>query len=98
MTSQMLVTRIRQIAEHAAVPDVLDVDPRNNTRTLHISWLERLFIAPHGVNYHLEHHMLASVPIYRLRNMHELLLEKGFYKDLKFQKGYVNLLRQVVRT
>ncbi len=95
MTSHMLVTRIRQIAEHAAVPDAFNLDPRWNTRTLYINPLERFFIAPHQVNFHLEHHMLASVPIYRLETMHKILLEKGFYKDIEFQQGYFNLLRRV---
>lgn len=95
MTSHMLVTRIRQIAEHAAVPDAFNLDPRLNTRTLYINPLERFFIAPHQVNFHLEHHMLASVPIYRLETMHKMLLENGFYKDIEFQQGYFNLLRRV---
>lgn len=95
MTSHMLVSRIRQIAEHAAVPDLFDPDPRKNTRTLYIAWWERLFIAPHGVNYHLEHHLLASVPIYRLRALHALLKEKGYYEGVEFERGYINLLRKV---
>ncbi|MFT7687442.1 MAG: fatty acid desaturase [Candidatus Azotimanducaceae bacterium] len=98
MTSHMLVVRIRQIAEHAAVPDLLDIDARKNTRTLYISWLERLLIAPHGVNYHMEHHLLASVPIYRLKLMHKILLKKGYYQNVDFQRGYLNLLKHVVRS
>jgi fatty acid desaturase len=95
MTSHMLVTRIRQIAEHGAVPDHLSEDARLNTRTLYISPLERLLIAPHQVNYHLEHHLMASVPIYRLRRLHDLLKSKGYYEDVDFTTGYLNLLRQV---
>jgi len=94
MTSHMLIVRIRQISEHAAVPDLFDLDPRMNTRTIYLSWWER-FLVPHGVNYHLEHHMLASVPIYRLPLLHHLLLKKGFYKDTDFLHGYVNLLKSV---
>ena len=95
MTTHMLVVRIRQIAEHAAVPDLSDLDPRKNTRTLYANALENLLIAPHGVNYHLEHHLLASVPIYRLPAFHEILLTKGFYDDVNFQRGYLDLLRSV---
>ena len=97
MTTHMLVVRIRQIAEHAAVPDLFDIDPRKNTRTLYVSALENLLIAPHGVNYHLEHHLLASVPIYRLREFHEILLKKGYYDEVRFQRGYLDLLRSVTR-
>jgi fatty acid desaturase len=95
MTSHMLVTRIRQIAEHAAVPDKFSLDARLNTRTMYISPLERLLIAPHQVSYHLEHHLMASVPIYRLKRLHELLLQKGYYEGVEFPRGYFNLLRQV---
>ncbi|MCB1646555.1 MAG: fatty acid desaturase family protein [Pseudomonadales bacterium] len=95
ITTHMMVTRIRQIAEHAAVPDLYSPDPRLNTRTLYISPLERLFIAPHQVNYHLEHHMIASVPIYRLQRLHELLRARGYYDDVEFHHGYVDLLRYV---
>ena len=95
MTSHMLVVRIRQIAEHAAVPNKFSLDARENTRTLYINRLERFLIAPHQVNFHMEHHMLASVPIYRLETLHKLLLNKGYYADLNFERGYYNLLKQV---
>ncbi|MDG1910512.1 MAG: fatty acid desaturase, partial [Pseudomonadales bacterium] len=97
MTTHMLVVRIRQIAEHAAVPDLLYLDPRKNTRTLYVNALENLLIAPHGVNYHLEHHLLASVPIYQLPTFHDMLLKKGFYDEVSFQRGYLDLLRSVTR-
>lgn len=90
-----LVSRIRQVAEHAAVPDQFDADPRRNTRTVRANWLERMFFAPHQVNYHLEHHLLASVPAYRLKGLHELLRRKGFYDDVDFPRGYADLLRKV---
>jgi fatty acid desaturase len=95
MTSHMLIVRIRQVAEHAAVPDLYDLDARKNTRTIYISWLERLLVADHDLNYHLEHHLLASVPIYRLRELHNILLAKGYYEGVEFPRGYFNLLRQV---
>ncbi len=95
MTSHMCITRLRQIAEHAGVPDHFDADARHNTRTLYINWLERLLISPHNLNFHLEHHLMASVPIYRLRRLHQILLNKGYYDDVEFTKGYVQLLRQV---
>jgi fatty acid desaturase len=98
ITSHMLVVRIRQIAEHAAVPDARSTDPRKHTRTLYINRLERLLIAPHQVHYHLEHHLIASVPIYRLATLHQLLLDKGYYEGMVFQRGYLHLLRTVSRS
>ena len=95
MTSHMLITRIRQIAEHAAVPDHFDPDIRMNTRTIYVSWLEALLVAPHGLNFHLEHHLMASVPIYKLGELHQILLDKGYYEGVEFPKGYLGLLRRV---
>lgn len=90
-----LVTRIRQIGEHAAVPALTSEDPRENTRTLHANWLERALICPHRVNYHLEHHLLPSVPSYNLKKLHKLLAAKGYYEGVHFSKGYINMLQEV---
>ncbi|MFM8355725.1 MAG: fatty acid desaturase family protein [Gammaproteobacteria bacterium] len=90
------ISRIRQIAEHAAVPDRLSADPRRNTRTVLAGPLARLVLCPHQINYHLEHHLLASVPIYRLAALHLLLQRKGWYRDVDFPTGYRALFRQVL--
>lgn len=97
MTSHMFITRVRQISEHAGVPDHFDADARLNTRTIYINWLERLLISPHNLNFHLEHHLMASVPIYRLKRLHRMLLDRGYYDGVEFPRGYLQLLRQVVR-
>ncbi|MFU8817450.1 MAG: fatty acid desaturase family protein [Pseudomonadales bacterium] len=90
-----LISRVRQVAEHGAVPDLYDLDARKNTRTLRAGWLARLVFCPHQINYHLEHHLLASVPIYRLRTMHRMLDAKGCYDGVEFPRGYWQLLRRV---
>ncbi len=56
----MVVLRIRNIAEHAMVPD--DSDPFRNARTTEANWIERAFLAPYWVNYHVEHHLLFWCP------------------------------------
>ena len=98
MTSFMLFIRLRQIAEHAAVPDLYDLDPRKNTRTVVARWWERLFIAPNGVNYHMEHHFIASVPCYRLRALHAFLKARGVLIDAPEVISYRQLFKQVVAT
>ena len=50
-----LVTRIRNIAEHACTST--GEDPFSHARTTHANPIERLFIAPYWVNYHAEHHL-----------------------------------------
>jgi fatty acid desaturase len=96
MTTYMLIVRIRQVAEHAAVPDLYDADPRNNTRTTIPRWWERLIFAPNYVNYHLEHHFMASVPCYRLKSLHEFLQRKGAYDETPIFHGYRAVLRHAI--
>ena len=96
MTTYMLIVRIRQVAEHAAVPDLYHDDPRKNTRTTIPSWWERLFFAPNYVNYHLEHHFMASVPCYRLKELHEHLKRQGAYDETPIFHGYRAVLQHTV--
>ncbi|MEZ5568038.1 MAG: fatty acid desaturase family protein [Halioglobus sp.] len=96
MTVFMLVVRIRQVAEHAAVPDLFDADPRNNTRTVEAPWWQRLIFAPNGVNYHMEHHFMASVPCYRLRALREHLRRKHALDDVPVFRGYGEVLRHAI--
>lgn len=95
-TTYFLFLRIRQIGEHGAVPDLNSLDPRDNTRTTYARWWERLLVCPNYVNYHLEHHILPSVPAYRLAGLHRLLRRRGIYDGVVFPKGYLTMLKQVV--
>lgn len=90
LTTNTLVTRIRSIAEHAMVPD--PADPLRNTRTTIARWWERLLLAPNRVNYHLEHHLLMTVPLYNLPRMHRMLRERGLFDRALLTKGYAAVL------
>ncbi|MGO9356217.1 MAG: fatty acid desaturase family protein [Xanthobacteraceae bacterium] len=91
LTWMMVITRIRNIAEHAVVPD--SNDPLRNTRTTRAGWLERAFIAPYYVNYHLEHHLLFYVPCYNLPRVHEILNRSRYAGRMEVQPGYAAVLR-----
>ncbi|OSI60923.1 fatty acid desaturase [Bradyrhizobium canariense] len=91
LTWMMVITRIRNIAEHAVVPD--SNDPLRNTRTTYANFLERLFIAPYYVNYHLEHHLLFYVPCYNLPKVHRLLSESRHAGRMEVQPSYAAVLR-----
>ncbi len=53
----------------------------NNTRTFLVSPLIRFAVFPCGQDYHLPHHMYATVPHYRLKKLHELLMEYPEYRE-----------------
>jgi fatty acid desaturase len=94
LTTYRLVTRIRSIAEHSMVPD--QADPMLNTRTTRARWWERLFIAPNLVNFHLEHHMLVSVPHHNLPRLHRMLRERGVLEKACLADSYAEVLRLAV--
>lgn len=93
LTTHRLALRIRSIAEHAMAGAA--EDPLRNTRTTLVRGWERLFFAPAFVNYHLEHHLLMTVPHYRLPRLHALLRDRGVLADaLVARGGYVEVLRR----
>ncbi len=91
LTTYSLAMRIRSIAEHGMVPD--NSDELRNTRTTLANWFERLFVAPNRVNYHLEHHLLMTVPLHNLPRFHRLLRERGILQRACVTRGYVEVLR-----
>lgn len=93
LTWQQCVLRVRNIAEHAAVraPD----DRFGNARTTLVNGLERTFIAPYFVNYHLEHHLVMWVPSYRLPLLRQYLCANGHGERIETERGYLAVLRKV---
>ena len=91
LTWQQVITRVRNIAEHAIVPD--NDDPFRNARTTYASWFERAVLAPYWVNYHVDHHLLMYVPCYNLPKLHRLLLAKGYGPRMEIQPNYASILR-----
>ena len=85
-----LVTRIRDIAEHGAVGGA--EDPLRNTRTIAAGLPARAFIAPYGVNYHLEHHLLVFVPCWKLPEVQALLLARDLGGRMERAESYAEVL------
>ncbi|MBL2056417.1 fatty acid desaturase, partial [Klebsiella pneumoniae] len=59
LTPFPLFLRIRSMAEHAGMQT--SNTALTNTRTTRAGWIARSFVAPIHVNYHMEHHLMASV-------------------------------------
>lgn len=95
LTTFQLFSRIRNAAEHANVPDLLNKDPRLHARTTMARWWEKLTVAPNHVNFHLEHHWIATVPPYRLASFHRLLSERGLLGPAEVLSDYGAVLRQM---
>ncbi|MFZ5723648.1 MAG: fatty acid desaturase family protein [Pseudomonadota bacterium] len=85
-----LFLRIRSMAEHACTEQSPDMF--RNTRSTRAGFLARMTVAPIHVNYHIEHHVMASVPYFRLPLMHRLLRERGAVTE---PPGYLEVLEIV---
>ncbi len=92
MTWLPLISRLRNISEHALVPQD-STDPLRHARTTHASMWERLLIAPYWVNYHCEHHMFTHIACWNLARAHRSLRQKGVTPRMELQPGYWAVLR-----
>src|SRR5690606_3120686 len=91
LTTFSLIIRVRSIAEHACTQ--LDADPIKNTRTTYANPIARVTFAPHRVNYHLEHHLLMSIPYFQLPHFHRLLKERGALDSANIAENYWKVMK-----
>ncbi|HEX2199154.1 MAG TPA: fatty acid desaturase family protein [Burkholderiales bacterium] len=75
VTVVQAILRLRAVAEHGATTDFSSplTAARTNTGPAWLEWL----IFPHHVNYHIEHHLYASVPHYHLKRLHREMAQRG---------------------
>ena len=96
LTTYMLFSRIRNAAEHGALPGTRSTDMWSNTRTVRAAWWERLTVAPNYVNFHVEHHLVPAVPSYNLPSFHRWLVQHGAYERAVMEPGYLHVVRRMV--
>jgi len=75
VTVVQALLRLRAIAEHGATTDFSSplTAARTNVCPAWLGWL----VFPHHVNYHIEHHLYASVPHYNLPRLHAEMAAHG---------------------
>ncbi|MBA2127131.1 fatty acid desaturase [Hyphomicrobium methylovorum] len=62
-----------------------------NSRVFLVNPFIRYAVFPFGMDYHLPHHIYASVPHYKLHGLHELLLQDPEYREKGIVvEGYFN--------
>lgn len=83
------VLRLRNIAEHALT--TTDDNPLTHARTTKTNIIERIFLAPYWVNFHVEHHAYMFVPCYRLKALHKEMI--GHHRKMEIKRGYMSVLR-----
>ena len=94
LTWLKMILRIRSIAEHFAIEND---HVYTQSRTTLPSLLERVFVAPRNVNFHLEHHLYPSVPFFRLPQLHTALMKDAvFQRKAHITSTYLGVLRECV--
>jgi len=88
-----MVTRLRNIAEHACVEGSAE-DPFRAARTTRASWWERAFIAPYWVNFHAEHHLFMHVPCWKLPALHRAVRARPQGERMEVAGGYAEVLQR----
>jgi fatty acid desaturase len=75
VTVMQLFLRLRAVLEHGAVTDQTSAltAARTNVGPGWLMW----FVFPHHVNFHIEHHLIPSIPFYNLPRCHNLLAKCG---------------------
>ena len=75
VTVVQAILRLRAIAEHGATTDFSSplTAARTNVAPAWLAWL----VFPHNVNYHIEHHLYASVPQHGLPELHREMQARG---------------------
>ena len=91
LTVVQAILRVRAILEHGAVRDTSS--PFTAARTNLAGPLARLFLFPHHVNYHIEHHLFPAVPHYNLPRLHRMLRERGVLAGACVAPNYLSVLR-----
>lgn len=68
---------MRQLVQHSNA----DRGWLTNTRVFLVNSVFRDSVLPYGQDYHLPHHLFATIPHYNLRELHELLLDYPEYRE-----------------
>lgn len=85
-TFLMAILYVRDMGEHFGM-----VSPGiAGSRTVLAGWFERILICQNGVNFHTEHHLFPSVPFFRLRRLHDALMQdKRYRRRAVVTRGYL---------
>lgn len=97
--------RIRTASEHSAIGPPEDrytrqtPDTLATTRTTVGGPIGKWLFAPHNMAYHIEHHLYPSVPVFRLKRLHETLRQIPEYSArARVAHGYPALFRELTAT
>ena len=94
--------RLRSIAEHSGIGlqegryARTSIDSLLATRTTRGGPVSQFIFSPYNISYHIEHHLYPSVPVFRLRSLHEQIRHEPMYaSSAHLTRGYRGLLKEL---
>jgi len=88
---------LRSFVEHAITEGESETHA-NRLITIHSNRVERELVAPYGMNYHAEHHILPSVPAPRLKRLQRRLADRDRMPPVLRRTSYSAAIRHYVRS
>ncbi len=94
MTWTQFANKLRRLAEHSGIEGK---KPEFQIRTTIHGLLSRIFLVPNHVSYHIEHHIHAAIPFYRLPEVHrELQKNEEVRKVMHVSHSYREVLGEIL--
>jgi fatty acid desaturase len=87
---------VRSFVEHAITESETE-QHANRLITIRSNFIERALVAPFGMNYHAEHHILPSVPAPRLKQFQKRLSRRSDTPQVLTRTSYGGALRRFAR-
>lgn len=95
VTWLQLCMLVRGIAEHFAIDP--ERRPFGETRTTVATILDKMFLVPRNIGFHIEHHLHPFIPYHALPRCHETYRTSSLYREsAHVTHGYGRVLRECV--
>lgn len=91
----LLLVRVLAQSQHLGLQHQREHGPLLHSRSLVLPWLLEFLYA--GMNFHAEHHLIPSVPYYRLPELHVLLKEKCLLQEVRLMPFLLSEFPRLVR-
>ena len=88
---------LRVFCEHSMIMDDPEADRTKRLITYSSNPLERMFFAPHNMNYHAAHHLWPSIPYYNLPEADRSIRECSLKDNFIYRSSYLGYIVNYVK-